>query len=209
MLITNKRYFFWIISFLTHGGVLLVLSLQSEDKKKSKSFEMIAVEWLSPSSQVGHKEVIEKKKLKRNKKSEIENQNEAIKNADSKDIFQEEGSEKASNLNEFNMESMGGEGGGTPTPRSLYFGQVMGLLNQHKRYPPMARQLGIQGVVKLRLKVNRSGEISQADVLSFEHELLKQAAIRMIEELKKFPPPTFGFEDEAFFVSIPIRYQLR
>ena len=53
-------------------------------------------------------------------------------------------------------------------------------------YPPLARQAGIQGMVLLRVQINKSGDIENIQLVS-GHPMLAPAAIEAVKQWKYKP----------------------
>lgn len=102
-----------------------------------------------------------------------------------------------------------GNTSGSSDPRSIYFTKIFRQISRVKSYPTMARQLSIQGQVKLLLVVSNSGEIFEAKAVSYDHEILKQASLDAIKKVGKFEPPPFEIQGSSFSLMIPLRYQLK
>jgi periplasmic protein TonB len=94
-------------------------------------------------------------------------------------------------------------------PKSLYFTKIFRQISRVKAYPSMARQLSIQGQVRLQLVISTLGELIDIQTLSFDHEILKQASVEAVRKVGKFDPPPFEIVGSSFSLIIPLRYQLR
>lgn len=108
----------------------------------------------------------------------------------------------------FDLEQILGRGN-PADPTAIYFTQLYRLINRAKAYPQMARQLGVQGLVKLQLRISQDGKILDVAVTHSDHTLLEKAAIETITKLKALPRPEFALSTASFVVSVPLRYQLR
>jgi protein TonB len=72
----------------------------------------------------------------------------------------------------------------TPADRIRIGGNVQQnkLINQpHPIYPPLAKQAGIQGVVKLQATIAKDGTVANLEVIS-GHPLLVQAALDAVKQ---------------------------
>lgn len=75
------------------------------------------------------------------------------------------------------------------TPPTSYNSKVLALIKRCKRYPKAAERRGIEGSVQMRLVLARSGDVLEAAVVSGSGtEMLDDAALKMIECAKPFPP---------------------
>jgi protein TonB len=81
------------------------------------------------------------------------------------------------------------EGKPKPTPRKKVSETVQQALLIHRvepRYPPMAKQIGLQGKVELRAIIGRDGAIHSLEILS-GHPILAKAAVDAISEWRYQP----------------------
>jgi protein TonB len=82
------------------------------------------------------------------------------------------------------------------------------LYNPKPAYPSMARKLGIEGTVKLRILVNQEGLPEQPRVLdSSGAEALDAAALEAVRRWR-FVPAREGKLAVAHWVDIPITFKL-
>ena len=64
--------------------------------------------------------------------------------------------------------------------------------NEPPRYPPLARRLGLEGVVVLRLRVDREGKVKEVVLAEpSPHAILNRAATRAAEQWQ-FEPARRG-----------------
>jgi periplasmic protein TonB len=85
-------------------------------------------------------------------------------------------------------------GAGTGEPDPDYLMQIRALIEQHKRYPPLALRFGMEGEVRLWFVLNREGEVLDYRIAKGSgHAMLDEEVQRMIEEIT-FPPlpPDYG-----------------
>lgn len=82
------------------------------------------------------------------------------------------------------------------------------LHNPKPAYPPMARKLGLEGTVRLRILVDPDGATDQARILdSSGTEVLDNAALEAVRRWR-FVPAREGKVAVAHWVDIPITFKL-
>ena len=81
--------------------------------------------------------------------------------------------------------------------------------NPKPLYPQEARKKGVQGEVVLKVEVLSSGLVGQVEVkTSSGHEILDRSALSAVKQWKFFPAKR-GESAIAFWVNIPIKFQLQ
>jgi protein TonB len=81
--------------------------------------------------------------------------------------------------------------------------------NPKPLYPREARKKGVQGEVVLKVEVLSSGLVGQVEVKkSSGHEILDHSALSAVKQWKFFPAKR-GENAIAFWVNIPIKFQLQ
>lgn len=87
--------------------------------------------------------------------------------------------------------------------------QLLGYLRKHQRYPKMAVRRKIQGYTVLRVSVDRSGNVVNADMeLSSEKSVLDKEAFKMLERANPLPAIPTDIPDEEFEFLVPVRFKL-
>ena len=67
---------------------------------------------------------------------------------------------------------------------------VLASLARAKRYPLLARQRGLEGVVEIAFTIHPDGRVSSAEVVTpSRHRLLDAAALGMVSRIGLLPPP--------------------
>lgn len=84
---------------------------------------------------------------------------------------------------------------------------VVAVLQRNKFYPPLARRLGIEGVVDVEITFNRSGKPVDIRVLNSPPAILKRAAVKLIKG-SSFPPLPDSYRGERLTVKVEIAYRL-
>ena len=100
-------------------------------------------------------------------------------------------------------------GGGAPAARLPDFlAVVKSMVENNREYPAMARQLGLQGTVMVRVSIRGDGSIAAAAVEgSSGHKALDKAALSAIRRSAPFRSPA-GFGLGEVTLEIPIVYRL-
>ena len=82
-------------------------------------------------------------------------------------------------------------------------------VNPPPEYPPRARRRGHEGLVVLRVLVDRQGKVRELDVeRSSGYRMLDRAAISSVRSWR-FEPGTKGDEPVEMWVKVPVRFELR
>ncbi|WP_457680355.1 energy transducer TonB [Thermovibrio sp.] len=84
---------------------------------------------------------------------------------------------------------------------------VLEVLRKKKFYPPLARRLGVEGVVRLEVVFDRSGKVLKVKVLNSPPFVLKRAAVKLVKSCK-FPPLPKTFKGKELRLEIEISYKL-
>lgn len=86
--------------------------------------------------------------------------------------------------------------------------QVLNKLDQYKHYPPIARLSREEGVVYLRLVMNREGGVLDAVVArSSGFDALDTETLALVHRAGSLPPPPADISDPVTLI-IPIRFSL-
>ena len=85
----------------------------------------------------------------------------------------------------------------------------MASIGKKIRYPKIAREMGIQGVVYVGVVVNEKGEVKDAKVLRSLAVPLDKEAIRVIEEGVKFTPGYHQGNAVPVRMVLPIRFRIQ
>jgi len=87
--------------------------------------------------------------------------------------------------------------------REDYLKLVLQEIEKNKFYPLIARRMGIEGRVKLKIVIGKGGELLSVSVLSSDSSVLKRTAVKTLKKCHFPPPPGGKFETE-----LTIRYRL-
>lgn len=96
-----------------------------------------------------------------------------------------------------------------PTDRSQVLTPVPSGWNPPPRYPPMARRLGLQGTVTVRLLVSPAGEVASARIEASSGSRLLDGAALVALRRWRFAPGRRGNVPVAAEVMIPVEFRLR
>jgi protein TonB len=103
----------------------------------------------------------------------------------------------------------GGEAEKEKSVVSTYISLIVQEIERKKFYPPLARRLGIEGKVVVRIVVDRGGKLKEVSVVkSSGNKILDRAALKLIKKCD-FPPLPPEYQKGTFDVEIPIRYELK
>ena len=93
--------------------------------------------------------------------------------------------------------------------RKKYISLLLAEIEENKFYPLIARRMGIEGRVKVRITLERSGKLKEVKVIcSSGNKILDRAAVKLMRKCH-FPPLPPEYEKEEFTVEIPVRYTLK
>ena len=84
----------------------------------------------------------------------------------------------------------------------------MAMIGKKIRYPRVAREMGIQGVVYVGFVVTSEGKVSEPKILRSLAKPLDQEAIRLITEDVKFTPGYHQGNAVPVRMVLPIRFRL-
>ena len=91
-----------------------------------------------------------------------------------------------------------------------YVEKIGSLINAKKKYPPVARQRGWEGKIKVRFTIGSSGTVMKTEVSSpCRYQVLNQAARKLIGETSPFPPPPFSSDNDPLILEVLIVYELK
>jgi len=91
-----------------------------------------------------------------------------------------------------------------------YAEKIRKLIKANKKYPPVARQHGWKGRIKVRFTINSGGEVIKTEVVSScSYEVLNRAAEKLIKDTSPFPPFPSSWQKNSLTVELQIVYQLK
>jgi len=99
---------------------------------------------------------------------------------------------------------------GEASARGRYLARVQSWLGRHRHYPHQARQEGLEGSARVRLVLNRFGEIQSYEFLERTgHPLLDRAVEALLEQASPLPAMPGFLTDEQVSMVVAISYDLR
>jgi protein TonB len=89
-----------------------------------------------------------------------------------------------------------------------YLGQIRKQVLRRIEYPRRASKEGVEGLVMLRVIVNREGNVASSEVVQSAHDLLDAAAESAVQKAAPFPKPPEQLEGNQFAILIPVVFKL-
>jgi protein TonB len=81
---------------------------------------------------------------------------------------------------------------------------------KHRRYPRVARRLGLEGKVLIKISVDRQGRLLNAVIKrSSGQEILDKEALRMVRAAAPFTSLPNDFDKPSVMVVIPVKFKLQ
>ncbi len=110
----------------------------------------------------------------------------------------------------------GAGGGGTSgkadggKSKDRYYAELAAWLERHKRYPPQARKMRQEGIVRVRFVIDRNGKvISHRIESSSGHTALDLAASELLRRASPMPAIPASMGQSRLEIVVPIAYRLR
>jgi protein TonB len=84
-------------------------------------------------------------------------------------------------------------------------------ITAHRRYPPQARRLRLEGTVLVEVSVSRDGSLVGNPVVSRSsgHAVLDEEALRMVRAAAPFPALPAGIPGPTAQFVLPVRFGIR
>jgi periplasmic protein TonB len=89
-----------------------------------------------------------------------------------------------------------------------YLGQIRKQVLRNIDYPRRAAKENIEGLVMLRVSLDRSGNVTSSEVAQTAHDLLDAAAQNAVKKAAPFPKPPEQLEGNQFQILIPVVFKL-
>ena len=92
-----------------------------------------------------------------------------------------------------------------------YLAELAKWLNQHKKYPPVARRRGQEGEISVRFSINTEGKLLSHEIVSpAKHASLNAAVIKMLKSASPMPaiPVELRNGKTKFEYTIPVLFKL-
>ena len=94
--------------------------------------------------------------------------------------------------------------------QATWHSRLVGHLERHKRYPRSARMRREEGVVHVRFRINRDGEVLDCSlVTSSGHTSLDDATVALVSRASPLPTPPDDVPGEVHELVVPVEYFLR
>jgi TonB family protein len=89
-----------------------------------------------------------------------------------------------------------------------YSGKLRSLVYSKLKYPRRAVDKNIEGLVVIKVEVDRGGQLLQVSAAQSAHRLLDNAAIDAVEEAAPFPQPATKLQGDRLSFLIPVVFKL-
>lgn len=86
---------------------------------------------------------------------------------------------------------------------------LLEYIRDHLRYPVIAQENGIQGVVVIRFVVNKTGEIGNVEVLRPLDPSCDREALRVMKSMPKWVPGKQNGVTVPVYFTVPVRFKLQ
>ena len=87
--------------------------------------------------------------------------------------------------------------------------KLMEYLSQNIKYPALAKEQGVQGLVIVEFVVNKDGSISDESIVRSVHPLLDAEALRVVKNMPKWSPGRNGGKPVRVRYTIPVTFRLQ
>lgn len=87
--------------------------------------------------------------------------------------------------------------------------ELLKYVSSNLRYPTIAAENGIEGLVVVRFVVNKDGVVSDAEVLRSLDPSCDKEAIRVVRSMPKWVPGKQNGRNVAVYYTLPVRFQLQ
>ena len=89
-------------------------------------------------------------------------------------------------------------------------GRVLIHLENHQRYPRLARRRHYEGTAIVSFTIDRQGRVSNAALkTSSGHRSLDRETLELLERAQPLPKPPESVEGNAINMSVPVEFELR
>jgi protein TonB len=86
-----------------------------------------------------------------------------------------------------------------------YFNALRAEIEKHRFYPELARPLGLVGIARFDMKIDRTGKIVALQLQeSSGTELIDRAAEKMIRDTARLPPPPSDIPGDFILIWIEL-----
>ncbi len=88
------------------------------------------------------------------------------------------------------------------------FDEINSVLRKNLKYPADMKKAGIEGMVYLKFVIDKTGDITNIEVLRAPHKQLSNEAIRVLKLLPEFVPAKQNGRTVSQFYTLPISFKL-
>ena len=86
---------------------------------------------------------------------------------------------------------------------------MLKYIAEHLKYPVIAAEQGIQGIVTIRFVVSPSGEVTDIQILRKLDPACDKEAMRVIKSLPKWMPGKQNGKAVPVYFTVPVRFKLQ
>jgi len=87
--------------------------------------------------------------------------------------------------------------------------ELLKYVSSNLRYPTIAAENGIEGLVVVRFVVNKDGVVSDAQILRSLDPSCDREALRVVKSMPKWVPGKQNGRNVAVYYTLPVRFQLQ
>jgi protein TonB len=104
----------------------------------------------------------------------------------------------------------GGTGRGNPDALAAYKSAVQRRLERNKKYPPMARNNRIQGIVYVTFTINKSGQVVNSHIVnSSGYPVLDDEAMALLRRVNPLPSIPDEVRANVVTLTAPLQFRMR
>ena len=92
---------------------------------------------------------------------------------------------------------------------NVYLGQIRKQVLKQIDYPRRAQKENIEGLVVLRINLDRNGNVTGSEVAQTADDLLDAAAMTAVKKASPYPRPPEQLEGEQFQILVPVVFKIR
>jgi TonB family protein len=86
--------------------------------------------------------------------------------------------------------------------------ELFSFISKNIKYPEIAKERGIQGIVYVQIVIDENGEVADLQVMRGVHPLLDNEALRVLRKMPKWIPGSQRGENVPVRIMIPINFNL-
>ncbi len=92
--------------------------------------------------------------------------------------------------------------------RDCFNSWIQRFIAQNTKYPPLAREIRLQGKVYVNFVISENGEVEEVTLVRGEHDLLNTEAIRVLSAMPKMIPGKQQGKVVKMKMTIPVNFKL-